>query len=305
MRILIVGLPLFAERLKNDLQEFDSENSYFFLNTYYNKWHKLKALFLIPFVDVVYSINGTISTSRAFDIAFSKKVPVVMNWVGTDVLKANKKFNAGTYRKDYIENAIHFCEVDWIREELKEIGINAKVVSFIAFEKEFKLKKLESDRLKVLSYIATNRAAFYGIDAFIELANNFPKIDFSIAGFDESNAVNMPTNVKALGWVENMDEVFNENHVCLRFPEHDGLSVFILESLARGKKVMYKYPFDYCNHCPDEKGLHEQMLDIEKEFNRGSRIENPEAIEFIKENYSSAKVFGNIVNELKQITNAK
>jgi len=75
MRILIVGIPLFSERLQKEISEFDTDNTYIYLNTYYNTLDRVKAFFLIPFVDVVISINGTVTKSKVFDLAllFKKK----------------------------------------------------------------------------------------------------------------------------------------------------------------------------------------------------------------------------------------
>ena len=128
MKVLIVGLPLFAERLKNDLTEYDSSNKYYFLNTYYNKWDRVKALFLIPRVDVVYSINGTLGTSRVFDLTLKLKKKLMIAWVGTDVLKAKKLKEVNQL---FLEKAEHYCEVDWIKKELVELNINAKSFEFL------------------------------------------------------------------------------------------------------------------------------------------------------------------------------
>ena len=70
MKIIIVGLPLFSKRLEHNLREFDPSNSYKSLDTYYNKLDKLKALIKIPKSDCIFSINGSITKSKVFDIAF-------------------------------------------------------------------------------------------------------------------------------------------------------------------------------------------------------------------------------------------
>ena len=120
MRILLVGLPYFTERLYHDLVAFDKENKYYRLDTYYSKKDRLKALLLIPFIDVVYSINGTLGKSRAINLALKKKKRVMMTWVGTDVSKAKLLANVN---QSFVRNVEHYCEVDWIQEELKELNI--------------------------------------------------------------------------------------------------------------------------------------------------------------------------------------
>ena len=125
LKIVILGLPLFGERLAAHLNSYDTENSYRFLNTYYSKWDKFRSFWAIPKADAVFSINGSLNSSGAFDRTLKSNVPLIMNWVGTDVLLAEEAKSKGTYRTDYLEKAHHFCEVNWIKEELDDIGIVA------------------------------------------------------------------------------------------------------------------------------------------------------------------------------------
>jgi hypothetical protein len=266
LKIIIVGLPLFAERLAKSLKEFDPSNNYISLNTYYKRWDKIRAKFLIPRADLLFSINGTILPSGVFDLAFSKKIPVVMNWVGTDVLLAEKAIESGSFRQNYINQAIHFCEVNWIQEELENSGISAEICNFASFDKKFEAKLPTEKKLNVLSYIPKERSDFYGIEMLLRVAKNLPNIQFLIAGTKAEEYQPLPQNVQALGWVKNMDEVYDRSHVAVRIPEHDGLSTFILESLARGKEVIYKYSFDYCFKCTNEDELTRRLKELEDAF---------------------------------------
>lgn len=301
MRVLIVGLPLFSKRLAEKLSEFDKQNTYISLDTYYNKWDKLKARFLIPQSDLVFSINGSMTRSRVFDLALRKKVPVIMNWVGTDVLKAIDAHKNGRAVMEYKEKAVHYCEVDWIRDELSEIGIVPEIVNFASFDNEFELKQPEG-KFTVLTYISDGRAEFYGIKSILKLAENNPDVRFLIAGTKADAYHPLPDNVEALGWVTNMDELFNMSHVCIRFPEHDGLSTFILEALARGKEVLYKYPFHHCHHCNDDQGLEEEMKKLLSEFNTGKWKVNAAGAEFIRNEFSSEVILNGLINRFKKIS---
>ncbi|NRA12042.1 MAG: hypothetical protein HRT57_08835 [Crocinitomicaceae bacterium] len=305
MKVTIVGLPLFANRLAENLSAYDPNNSYKSLDTYHNKIDRVKAALRIPKSDCVFSINGTILPSKAFDLAFKKKVPVIMNWVGTDVINALRAYKLGNYRKEYITDAIHFCEVNWIQEELQELGIKAEIVNFAAFEKSFDLKEATSEKFTVLSYIPEVRADFYGIDSFIGLANKFPEIDFVIVGSEAQDYEPLPSNLKALGWVDNMAEIYDKSHVTVRFPEHDGLSNFILESLARGKKVLYKYPFNYCEYCPDEAELEKSIQALYGEYKEGKSLVNKDGASFIESNFNSDLILGGLVEIFKQLKNRK
>lgn len=302
MKVIVVGLPLFSKRLAIALKKFDPENEYISLDTYYNRWDKLKAYFKIPHTDIVVSINGTIQTSRVFDRAFEKGVPVIMNWVGTDVLKSIEAFKSGNYRKDYISKAIHFCEVSWIKDELKQIGVEAEIVNFAAFDKKYDATISPNKQFTALTYIPEKRSQFYGMLSILKIAEKVPEIQFVIAGTTANDFQPLPANVTALGWVSNMNEVFDDAHVCIRFPEHDGLSTFILEGLARGKQVIYKYPFDYCQVAKDEQELFERLKELESQFKRGTWKINDGGINFIQTHFNENVIIGGLIDKFKKIS---
>lgn len=302
MKVIVVGLPLFAKRLAKSLGNFDKSNSYTWLNTYYAKIDKLKARFLIPSTECVISINGSIETSKVFDLALNRKIPLIMIWVGTDVVTATSAFKSGKYRKDYIENAIHFCEVNWIQDELKAIGINADIVNFASFDKTFQLVNPISQKFTVLTYIPNQRSEFYGPNLFLNVARFFPDINFIIAGTTAEEYQPLPENVKALGWVEDMDSLYANVHLCVRIPEHDGLSTFILEALARGKDVIYKYPFDYCLQAENEMEFKNVLQSRYSLFMDGLWDSNRSGAEFIANEFNSTQILGELKKRIIEIT---
>ena len=302
LKIIVIGLPLFAERLAKSLSAFDKTNSYTWLNTYYTKIDKLKARILIPRADCVISINGSIETSKVFDLALNKKVPLIMNWVGTDVLTATAAFKSGNYRKEYISSAVHFCEVNWIQDELKAIGINAEIVNFASFDKKFQIQMPTNKRFTVLTYIPKQRSDFYGPALFLNVAKSFPEIDFLIAGTNAEEYQPLPENVKALGWVKDMDALYENVHVCVRIPEHDGLSTFILEALARGKDVIYKYPFDHCFQAENEQSFKDVLKDRYNRFIEGSWESNHAGAEFIAKEFNSQRILGELQKRIIEFT---
>lgn len=301
MKVIIVGLPLFAKRLQEGLSKFDKKNKYTHLDTYYNKIDKVKAALQIPRADCIFSINGAIISSGVFDLAFKKNVPIIMNWVGTDVLKAIEAFKANKHQQHYIDRAIHFCEVDWIQEELKEIGVNAQVVNFAAFNKTFELKEAVSKKLSILSYIPEKRSDFYGMKTMIQLAKKFPDVQFTLAGTKGLDYAPLPNNLNALGWVTDMNAIYNEVHACLRFTDHDGLSSFILESMARGKKILYRNQFNYCAYCPTEDALEEEIKSLIIQLDTGESLINHEAATFIKDEFNEGVIFGELIDKISEI----
>jgi glycosyltransferase involved in cell wall biosynthesis len=224
-----------------------------------------------------------------------------MNWVGTDVLLASEALKSGTFRKDYMDYATHFCEVSWIQDELKAIGIEAEIVNFASFDRVFDLQMPQSNRLSVLSYIAKIRSDFYGIDTFLNAAKRLPEIDFLIAGTEAEEYTPLPSNVRALGWVQDMQQVYNQAHVCVRIPEHDGLSTFILEALARGKQVIYKYPFDHCHVCETEDELVKRLQELDLDLKSGNWTVNTEGASFIREHFNKERILADLLQRLTKL----
>ncbi|MDB4090952.1 hypothetical protein N9963_00395 [Crocinitomicaceae bacterium] len=295
MRVLIVGLPLFAERLKNDLTEFDSTNKYYFLDTYYNKWDRIKVLFMIPRMDVVYSINGTLGDSRVFNLALKLKKKLMITWVGTDVIKAK---NLKEVNHLFLNKAEHYCEVDWIQNELLELNIHAKVLNFFNFKEPKKSSFTMNNQLQVLSYISKGREEYYGWNEVLKAAKKLPDVQFTIVGTDIEK--NLPENLKCLGWVEDMEAQFENCHCTIRFLEHDGLSGFVLESLFRGKHVIYSEDLDHCLYAKTVDEIIEQLTYLNSQLNQKTLKINSEGIDFVKSNFNSDFILSQLIEEFKR-----
>jgi hypothetical protein len=296
MRVLIVGLPYFTGKLHKELTEFDPGGTYYRLDTYYSRKDRLKSLFLLPRVDVVYSINGALDKSRLFDLAFRWKKKVMMTWVGTDVTKARKLSEINAL---YLEKAHHYCEVDWIQRELKEhLRIDAKILNFFNFPAIPPMHQPEGKELKILTYISKNREQYYGWHPIMEAARQHPEVKFTVVGTDGIGE--WPGNVSCLGWVENMSSLFEAHHATIRFVEHDGLSGFVLESLCRGKQVLYSEPLVHCHPVKDAADIARVLGVLKGELEHGNSLLNEEGVKFVNENFSRSKILSELIDEMKK-----
>ena len=300
MKVIILGLPQFAKKLASNLSLYDTSNKYIALNTYYNHWDKLRYCFHLLSADAVYSLNGTISYSKALSMALKMKKKVLMHWVGTDVISAQNDYTRNKVNDKYVSEVKHFCEVNWIKEELKEIGINAEIVNFVTFEKEISTNVAFPKSFSILTYIGKNREEFYGINEIIVLAKRLPDIPVNVVGIKEYHEV-LPPNINLLGWVNNMDDLIEFSVVCLRFPFHDGLSSFILEALAKGRHIVYKYDYPNCNKAEDLDSLIDTVKNLKKSFDEKKLDINKEGIVFILNNFNKDYILGKLVGRFKQI----
>lgn len=297
-KILVVGLPLFAERFANNMQLFDRANKYVFLNTYYKKIDQLKFLRLINSTDLIYSINGSLKRSKVFDKAIQKKVPIIFNWAGSDVLLAIEAKNNDTYIQQYIDWPQHYAVAPWLAQELEEIGIHAQFLPYLDFEKKLEPTIPKSDRIKVVTYINKANPDFYGLKKIEALAKNCSNVQFNIVGMEAPSRI---PNIQFYGWVNDMDEFINEHHVVLRLTKHDGLSNFILDGLSLGRTVIYNMPL---NHCIVESSI-ERISGLLNDFEVKSWSLNQEAIHYMKTTFNKETVYKGILEAFEKVIETK
>lgn len=298
LKVAIVGLPSFASKLAKSLTEFFPDGNFKSFDTYYNKADKLKIIPFLLTADVLYSINGTIGNSKVFDLALKLKKKVVFHWVGTDVLTAIDNYKNNKYKQKYIDYPDHLCEVEWIQEELKTIHINAKIQNFVAFNIKNKNQTIPKN-FYVLSYLFPGREDFYGYQLIKETAKQLPHIQFKIAGTTGENLEKL-ANIEFLGWVKNLPVIMAESAACIRIPEHDGLSNFILESLSLSRPVIYKYQYPNCLQVNNAEQLTFHISKLYNSWEGGHFPVNLEGSKFIDKNFNAKAIFSSLINTLKQ-----
>jgi len=293
MFIALIGNTHFGLILTKQLNEYDTNNSYKFYNTNESKLDKIKFALNLPFIDVVYSISASIRDGGALNLALKFNKKVVQHFIGSDVLSAQIDFKNKNINQKLIEHSHYLCEVNWIQDELNEINISSEVKALMVYEKFLKPKLFKE--FSVLTYMGKGKEQFYGIEDFIKLAQDFPTIQFKIAGIE--SYVNLPENIRCLGWIDMMDELQNST-VFIRNAKHDGLGFSVIEALSLGRVTFYNYDFPYVNYFEDYNDLKKQFGYCVDEF-RGSKLTvNDEAIEYIKKIFNKEKVLNDLIEVL-------
>jgi len=290
MKIAIIGNSHFGTILAKQLSKFDTENEYVFYNTYESTIDKVKYIINLLHIDIVYCLSASIRGGLALKLASFSGKKIVQHFIGSDVLTVIEDYNNKVYSSDLLNNSSYLCEIDWIQDELKEIGINAEIVSIMAYEEKNEPK--EFINFSVLTYIGQNRAEFYGINSFIKLANDFPDVVFKIAGIE--SYPNLPVNIKCLGWV-NMIEELQKSTIFIRNAEHDGLGFSIIEALSVGRQVFYNYNFPYIHYFKSYNDLSTKLKLVFMRFKENKLKINFEAIEYIHKEFNKEKVLKNLV----------
>lgn len=297
MKVVIVGLPYFAKKIAEGISQIDTGNTYVAVDTSSGLLGKMTYVYHILFSEVLYFIGGQNQRGKVLKLAMFLRRRIVMHWVGTDVLNARKAYQEGCIDTELISVARHVCEVDWIKAELQEIGINAEILQIAYFPDDLQLPPPLPQTFSVLFYMGTGREKFYGLDKLIQLAGLFPNIPIRIVGASKCS-LPLPLNVKLLGWVRDMDSEYRNSVLSLRLPEHDGLSFSVLEPLAYGRYVGYVYEFTGTKKVSTLEDIAAYVRDLSTLHAAGALQVNRPGYDFIVRNYSRTKVMRALMDVL-------
>lgn len=246
---------------------------------------KIFAILMVLKSDIVYCIGGTYRRNKATLVAKILRKKTVMHWIGTDVLHAMEAAKKGI---KFQKNDIELAGSELLVDELERIGIKAHKVPIVPFQFEISLKKMP-EKHAILVYLPEGREEFYGGKIIKVLIEKEPTTFFHIVanrgieGWDYKN-------IKFHGFLnkEEMERLYEEITILLRYPDHDGMSLMVIEALGMGKSVLYKYKHPYVEtpHSDNIGDIYETfkgMLDKPVRVNR-------EGHDFVKKYYSSENV---------------
>jgi hypothetical protein len=249
---------------------------------------------MIKDVDIVYGIYGGHNFNLRFGIAKIYGKKVINHWIGSDVLEAQKN---RWYRINQLFININLSCSNLIKDEIKELGIDSIELPIIPSGLDYNLSEMPSQHA-VLVYLPEGKEDFYGIDYIDFLAKKYEAIDFFIVA--NSNSELLPyKNVHFMGKLnlEEMEQLYKRISILIRLPRHDGLSLMLLEALAKGKEVIYIYDFPFVNTV---KNLEELVECFEKIIESPPKI-NIDGHNYIKNNYNDRAVYERFMNIIKEL----
>jgi len=267
-----------------------------------------KCILQIARADVCYLIGGTWADIPFFRLCRFLRKPVVMHWVGSDVLRAMKAFEQGRLSQHVVETCNHWAEVPWTAEELSSVGIPAEVVplgsSLVATARVSPLP----ETFTVLTLLRSTKPIFYGAHHILRLAREIPEIRIICVGHNESPfhliCESLPSNINLLGQLDNLGSAYAESTVLVRMTEHDGLSFMVLEALAHGRYVIWSYPL---NGVPgaylarEYETMFQHVQALYERHVQGRLPPNREGAEFVRFHYDPARVAEGICARLRAL----
>lgn len=257
-RILLIAYPNQYNKLKNLL-----ESDKVVVNTLvFEKNNKISKLIktVKEYInnDCIYFGYGQTKYNYYLMLAKFFKKDIYIHWIGSDVLMLNNKKIIKKLNKVVKK---HFSCSSLIKKELHEKGIESVEIPIVPNFDNYDMASLPKEH-SVLAYLPEGKEEFYGGNLILSLARKYKNIKFFILA--NNSFGNSESNIINLGYVneKEMEKVYNNISILIRVPEHDGLSLMLLEALIKGKEVIYCYDFPHTIKANDFKTLDKKFEKI-------------------------------------------
>jgi hypothetical protein len=239
--------------------------------------------------DLWYSCSGiaTWEKETLCRLAVALRVPAVVHWIGTDVLGVKSYMTKRPRLGRLTGRLSHWATAPWLVDELKQLGIEAELVPFASRKRKEYLNLNPPkwpERFTVLTSIPDDGFDFYGGDAVVRLARDFPAITFNVVRGTGGAVREKPPNLHFLRWVEDMFEIYKNCVVVVRMTKHDGLSGSIQEPLALGRYAVWTYPFPGALLARDYPEMHLHVSRLFQLYEKGLLEPNEDGRRYIRLN---------------------
>jgi len=220
----------------------------------------------------------------------------ICHWIGSDILQVlkNRKSRLKVKLLDGIID-LHLAGSETLVEELRTVGIKAQWMPLVSQIEVVSIPPFPQ-RFSVLSYVSDTRPEFYGMSFICKLAQEFPDVDFLIVG-TKGRELEKKSNVAYLGWQKDMRKIYNRTTVFLRFPQHDGLSLSVLESMAFGRQVIWNNKFPYCHYARTYDEAKKALIKI-----KNNPTANYEGARYVREEFNTKKIVSNLTAIYMKVT---
>ena len=204
---------------------------------------------------------------------------------------------------------IHLAVAPWLVDELSALHIPAALLPITTLD-TCELGPVDSQEVKdvdFLSYVHLRRFNFYGGDKIVELARRWHMYQFLIICADLTEiprdlAEQMPENVTLcprVAW-NTMPEFYRRSKFFIRYTNHDGLSLSVLEALYFKLGVLWTYDFPCTRKIETLEKLSDSIPSLIKDWQP-----NEQGHELVIENYSVARWGENFLSIMQKTLNRK
>lgn len=249
-------------------------------------------------IDYIYNVYVDSSFMKKMFIAKLMGKKIILHWIGTDVLNIIKTEGIKRRLIKCVFNTAEYnfaCYKD-LQNELSLVGIVTKILPIIPFGINFNVAK-EPNKHAVLIYMPEKKENFYGYKYLAPVFEEFRAIEFFIVANSNDRLFSRYNNVHALGWLSlsEMNELYDNISIVIRYTKHDGLSMNVLEALGKGKEVIWNHQLECIHYAPSTDLIIENLKALTKErplinkFNHRFIMDNYNVDVFIKKFRSNIK----------------
>jgi hypothetical protein len=267
--------------------------------------------------DVIYWVGGKGPSIKKYLLFWIKKNPIIINhWIGSDVIAeiAHKQHRGMNTLHNFILDSIvrwkmkrggliNIAVAPWLVDELAQTDISATCLPITTLDPKF-LGTPDIQHAKdidFLSYVQLRRFDFYGGDKIVKLAERWKDYTFLVILGDITEippdfVEKIPNNVTISPRVErdNMPELYQRSKFFIRYTQHDGLSLSVLEALYFNLEVLWTYDFPCTYKIDTLEKLSDSVPSLIKNWHPNIR-----GHEFVIEQYSIEKWRENFIALIK------
>jgi len=240
-KILILGLPLACDILKNILKE-----NYEIVNAQSANYFEIVKKILK--CDIVFYISGGFDIKIWFWAWFFNKRRIC-HWAGTDsqikLASINNKvkgFVSKIFIQTYTSGSKNIYEnILKSHYRLKTQVLELTIIDEFEVRKYIKQDK-KYDKHRILIYLAPGREFVYKYNLMYKIIKKYYDTEFYIVGHNGSDLPHFE-NLIYLGKLkrEELFGIYNEITILIRITINDGIAGMVQEALAFGKEVIFNY----------------------------------------------------------------
>ena len=302
-RVLILGLPYFGRMLAEGLRGHGWRARYA-RHPGRNPRGWLRIARSVAQSDVVYVVGGRLERRTPVNaLLHLRRRPLVMHWEGTDALLAVEAARRGDVSQRIVQGATHWCDAPWFVDELAETGITAEHVPLPVPGLAQEVEPLPR-RFRVLLYLpvdAFDREVF-DIETILRLPHELPGIDFIlIPSPAESLPGQLPPNLEARGWTDDIEALYREVTAYVRLTTHDGVSFMALEALSRGRHVIWTHPQDGAIQAAGLDDVASALRTLAERHATGELAPNEEGAALVRERFDYETLLAALDSRLRAL----
>src|SRR5579864_800662 len=246
----------------------------------------LRALFKLRTADALIKFGGPAPHAILRSVARAFKIPIFVIWAGSDVTLAADHPNKIPQAQR--TESTHLVVAPWLADELKRAGFKAQYIPVIGVKPNVGAA-IPRDEFSILSYLPEPRRDFYGRAHVYDVARRMPEATFMIVGSGSPDP-SAPPNVRFFGWLSDITPILDRCSVLLRVPDHDGMSLVVLEALARGRFVAWKYGLPGVTKVATPNDTLNYLTEVRARLAADPQAYNSAGMEFVASKYDEQNV---------------